>query len=110
VLAYEQVLPLAAATWRQAANVLKAEGLPFKVHTPAGALRFASERSAQDFIEVTLDTSRRPVALVGRVVLARGGQVIDRETVVAEGDAVAEVDEQRLLEFLLEELAPFVVR
>jgi hypothetical protein len=108
--AFEALLPVVAATWRVAANVLKAEGHAFNVHTPAGTLRFASDRSAEDFIELTLDTTRRPVAVVGRTGLARGHRVIDRETVVAQGDQIPALTDEALLQFLLAELEPFVER
>jgi hypothetical protein len=107
---FAQLLPHATAGWKVVASVLKAEGHPFKVNTPAGALRLASDRSPDDFIEIGLDTSRRPVAVVGRTGLTRGRRVIDREVVIAEGDAVTTLDEQTLLTFLLEELGPFVER
>lgn len=107
---FEALLPLATAAWKQAANVLKAEGHAFTLHTPAGVLRFVSDKSAEDYVEVALDTTRRPVAVVGRTRLARGRRVIDRESVVAEGEAVAGLGEEALLDFLLRELEPFVER
>jgi hypothetical protein len=108
--AFDRLLPLVAATWRQVANILKVEGHAFSLHSPAGALRFASERSADDFVEIALETARRPVALVGRTRFTRGRQVIDRELIVAEADQIATLDEERLLDFLLQELEPFVER
>lgn len=108
--AAEALLPAAAALWKQAANVLRAEGFPFQVQTPAGALRFVSDRSPDDFVEVTLDTTRRPVALLGRVGLVRGRRHLDREVVVAEGHAVETIGDRQVLEFLLDALEPFVER
>lgn len=108
--AFEALLPAASATWRVAANVLKAEGHAFKLHSPAGVLRFASDRSAEDFVEVTLDTGRRPVAVVGRTGLSRGHRVIDRETVIAQGDQILALTDEALLRFLLTELEPFIER
>lgn len=108
--AFEALLPAAAPLWQQAASVLRAEGYAFRVFTPSDSLRFASERSGGDFIEITLDTSRRPVALVGRTCVTRGHRVIDRETIVAEGDAVPGVDAEAIFRFLLGELEPLVER
>lgn len=108
--AYDALLPLVATAWRQVANALRVEGHAFTVHSPSSALRFASDRSADDFIELSLDTSRRPAALWLQVRLVRGHRVIEREIVVAEGDAVAEVSEQQLITVLLDELEPFVQR
>lgn len=108
--AFDAVLPVAATAWRQVANVLRAEGHAFTVNSPSGSLRFASDRSADDFIELSLDTSRRPATAVLQVRLARGHRVIERESTVAEGDAVTELEEERLVAVLLDELEPFLQR
>src|SRR5512134_3761209 len=70
--AMEALLPETAPVWRVVANVLKAEGHPFTIQTPGGALRFVSDRSHEDFVEVVLDTTTDPVEVIGRVGLARG--------------------------------------
>ncbi|MGE3841546.1 MAG: hypothetical protein AB7I50_08160 [Vicinamibacterales bacterium] len=108
--AYDALLPNVATAWRQVANALRVEGHAFTVHTPSSALRFASDRSADDFIELSLDTSRRPAALWLQVRLARGHRVIERELILAEGEAVAGVTEEQLIAALLDELEPFVQR
>jgi hypothetical protein len=108
--AFEALLPQVVASWKQVANILKAEGYAFTVHTPAGLVRLASDRAADDFIEVTLETARRPVAVVTRTRFARGRHVVERESIVAEGAAVERLDEERLLDVLLQELDPFVER
>ena len=54
VVFLEQV---AVPLFRQVANVLKAEGYPFDVFTPGGSVRLMSETNADDFIELTLDTT-----------------------------------------------------
>ena len=51
-----------------------------------------------------------PVAVVVHTRLSRGHRVIDRESVVAEGDDVMALDAERLLSVLLSELEPFVER
>ncbi len=108
--AFERVLPATATAWRQVASALRAEGHAFTVHTPSSSLRFASDRSADDFIELTLDTSRRPPALVIQARMTRGHRVIERETIVAEGNDVQGIDEEGLVSALLLELEPFVER
>jgi hypothetical protein len=105
---FAELLPHAAAVWKQASNVLRAENHAFTVQTPAGLLRFTSDRSADDFVEVTLDTARRPVAILARTRMTRGRRVVDRESLVAEGTEVATVDEVRLLDVLLTELEPLI--
>jgi hypothetical protein len=108
--AFAKLLPNAAATWKIALNVLKAEGHAFSIQTPTGMLRAVAERSGDDYIEVALDTSRRPPAVVVRTRMSRGRHVIDRESVVAEGDNVIALTDERLLAVLLAEIEPFVER
>ncbi len=107
---FSRLQPEIAALWRQVANVLKVEGHPFAIHTPAGSVRFASERYPDSFVEVSVDTSRRPVAIVGRTIFARGRQITDRETVVAEAGDLAAYEADRAVEFLGSELVPFLER
>ena len=48
---------VATPVFRMFANVAKAEGHGFAVFTPAGGVRLASERHADDFMEIWLDTT-----------------------------------------------------
>ena len=107
---WETLHPAAAASWKIALNVLRAEGHHFSLQTPSGMLRVVSDRSAEDYVEVLLDTSQRPPAVLARTRLSRGRRVIDRETIVADGDRVPDLTEERLLHVLLTELEPFVER
>ena len=43
--------------FRQVASALKAEGHHFTVFTPGGGVRLMSDKSSDDFIELSLDTS-----------------------------------------------------
>jgi hypothetical protein len=108
--AFQTVLPLGVAVWRHAAGALRAEGHPFALHTPAGALRLAPERAPADFIEIALDTAQHPPAVVLRTRLTRGRHVVDGEVIVGEGPGIGELDEERFLSILLEALGPFVER
>ena len=56
--AYETFLHRTAVpVFQQVANVLRVEGYPFVVHTPAGSVRLASEKSGNDYVELRLDTT-----------------------------------------------------
>lgn len=94
---------------RQLASILKAEGYAFTVFTPSGAARFASDKNAEDFIEITLDTAGGAPRVVGRVSRSRGRRVVDAEHVIASGDPEM-ITEEELLAFLLKELEAFVER
>jgi hypothetical protein len=99
-----------AQVFRQTAQALRAEGYPFQVFTPAGSIRLASERSGDDYVELTLDTTRRPVAVILRSSSARGRRILEDERVVFEGPNIDQIDGERLLGFVLEALSPFLER
>lgn len=94
---------------RQIANVLKTENYQYSVFTPSGAVRLASDRSGEDFIELTLDTAGDAPQVVAHISRARGRRVIEEEKIVGRGDP-ASITEQELLAFLLKELEPLVER
>ncbi len=94
---------------KQIANVLKIEGYSFTVFTPSGGVRLMSDRSADDYLEITLDTDRDPPQVVGHIGRSRGRRILEAERVIGSGDP-ASISEQDLLEFLLKELEPFVER
>ena len=92
---------------RQVANALKVQGFPFGVYTPSGSVRLASERSADDYIELTLDTSGEEPVILGHSCRARGRRIVERERPIGSGH-VRDVTEEQVLGFLLEELEPLV--
>ena len=98
---------VAVPLFRQVANALKADGYAFTVFTPSDSVRLMSDRSADDYIELTLDTADNPPRVVGQISRARGRRVIDAERAVGAPDAVTE---EQLLDFLLKELEAFVER
>jgi hypothetical protein len=107
--AYELVLDAEIApTVRQLAQVLKAQGYNFSVQTPAGAVRMVTERSADDFLEIALDVTRRPAAVLARVQYTRGRRLLDDERVVAEGEVIGALEAERVLQVLLDLIEPFV--
>ena len=92
------------------AGALSAEGHLFKVFTPAGSVRLASQKSQDDFIELVLDTDSDPPQVLGRISRGRGRRSISHERPVRRGTAVADLNEDDVLTFLLEEIVPFVER
>ena len=95
---------------QQIAQALKAEGQPFRVDTPAGRVRLVSERSADDHVELALDTSGQAPMVVGSVNRTRGRERVSDEHILASGTAMASLDDERLLEFFTGVLGPFVER
>lgn len=108
--AYAQFLDLVAVPlFRQVANILKASGYAFSVFTPSGSVRLMSDRNAEDYIELSLETSGEEPMVVGLSRRARGRRVIENERAIAEL-SVAHLTEDHVLEYLLKELEPFVER
>jgi hypothetical protein len=108
--AYSQFLDtIAVPLFRQVANVLKASGYSFTVFTPSGAVRLMSDKSAEDYIELSLDTSGTEPMVLGRSSRARGRRVVENERAIAEV-SVAHLTEEHVVEYLLQELQPFVER
>jgi hypothetical protein len=108
---YERFLEtVATPVFRMFTVALKAEGHLFSLSTPRGSVRMAPERSSDDFIEVALDSSRRPPVVVGRAVHTRGREVTSVERVIRERAAVSDLTDEDVLEFLLAEIGPFVER
>jgi hypothetical protein len=108
--AYERFLEVSAIpVFRQVAGALKASSYPFTVFTPGGSVRLMSDKSSEDYIELSLDTSGEHPVVIGRTSRARGRRVIESERPMAQ-KTVGELTEEDVLEFVMKEIAPFVER
>ncbi|MCA1560746.1 MAG: hypothetical protein LC804_10930 [Acidobacteria bacterium] len=108
---YEPFLEgVAGPVFKLFALALNAEGLPFKVFTPAGSVRLASEKSGDDFIELALDAEHDPPQVLGRASRGRGRRVTASERPVQEGAKVQDLTDEDVLQFLLREIGPFIER
>jgi len=106
---YERFLEFAVPLFKQVAQALKASGYSFTVFTPGGSVKLMSDKSADDYIELSLDSSGENPVVVGRVSRTRGSRVMDSELPIAQKQ-VAELTEEDVLEFVLKVIAPFVER
>lgn len=97
------IIPL----FRQVAGVLRVEKHLFTVFTPSGSVRLSSDRGAEDFVEVFLDTAGDTPSVIGHTSRNRGHRVIESEQVIGTPDALTEAG---VLEFLLKAIEPFVER
>jgi hypothetical protein len=75
------------------------------VFTPSGSVRLMSDRSAQDFIEISLDASGDEPSVMGHASRSRGRRVVESERAMGNPESLTESD---VLEFLLKELEGFV--
>jgi hypothetical protein len=108
---YERFLnDVAIPLFRQAATVLKGEGHPFTVNTPAGSVRLASEHAPDDYLELELDATAAPPQVIGRTsVRARRGHRLE-ERALAPNKPVRELAEEDVSVFLVSEVRKLVVR
>jgi hypothetical protein len=90
------------------AAALVAEGHRFKVFTPAGSVRLASERASDDYIELSLDATQDPPAVVGTISRGRGRGQVTAERPLRPGAAVSDLSEDDVLDFVLSEIAPIL--
>jgi hypothetical protein len=108
---YEEFLRARAVpVFHTFASALVAEGHRFKVFTPADAVRLASDSTADDYIELTLDTNADPPVVMGRTSRGRGRRLVTSERPVKETTQIAELTDEDVLSFLVDEIVPFVER
>jgi len=100
----------ATPVFQQVAGALKAERHAFTVFTPASSVRLASDRSPEEFIELTLDDTSDPPAVLGRTSRGRGRRMTSTERVLGEGKTIAELTEEDVLTFLLDEITSLIER
>jgi hypothetical protein len=108
---YESFLDqIAVPVFRQIANILRAEGHLFTVFTPGGGVRLASDRSGEDYIELTFDTTGAEPHVIGHARRHRGRRVHESEMPLGGGSPVSDLTEEDVLAFVLRELESLVER
>jgi len=100
----------AAPLFHQVAVALKAEGHQFKVFTPESSIRLAAERSADEFIELSLDSSSDPPAVIGRTTRGRGRRTVSTERPLKESAPIADLTDEDVLAFVVEEITRLLER
>jgi hypothetical protein len=101
---------LAVPLFRQTSSVLRAEGYLFNLFTPSGGVRLMSDKSADDFIELVLDTTGAVPQVMGRTSRAWGNRTNVSEQPLNPSGPIREVTEADVLAFLLKALEQFVER
>ena len=99
---------LAVPLFRQTSSVLRAEGYLFNLFTPSGGVRLMSDKSADDFIELVLDTTGAVPQVMGRTSRAWGNRTNVSEQPLNPSGPIREVTEADVLAFLLKALEQFV--
>jgi hypothetical protein len=109
--AYDGILEtVAVPAFHTVVNALVGEGYRFKVTTPGRAVRLSPERSAEDFVELALDTERDAPAIVLAASRGRGRRAVTAERILRDGPRIAELTEEDIVTALLDELIPFIER
>jgi hypothetical protein len=107
--AYEAFLQNAAIpVFRMFANILKAEGYPFEVATPAGGVRLQSERHRDDAVEIELDTTADPPQPLVTITRNRGSRVVQSDRSIKWNTPLEQLTEDDVIEMVLEELRPWL--
>jgi hypothetical protein len=101
---------VATPTVTAVAQSLSAEGHAYRVTTPGGAVRMASDRSNRTYLEIRLDTGGREPQLVARIGRERGSRVLEDERPICEGLAIGAVTDEHLLAALLDLLPELIER
>ena len=101
---------LAVPIFRQASGVLRAEGYLFSLFTPSGGVRMMSDKSADDFIELVLDTTGAAPQVMGRTSRSWGNRTNVSEQPLNPAGPIREIAEADVLEFLLKAIERFVDR
>ena len=100
----------AVPTFHTFAAALVAEGYRFKVFTPAESVKLASEGGGENFIEIVLDSTIDPPRVTGHTSRSRGRRSMSSERPIRPGAGPADLTEDDVLDFLVEEIAAFVER
>ena len=106
----ERVASTAVPAFTKLQPALAAENHRFTMSTPAESVRLARERSAEEFIELALDTDRDVPAVLLRSVHGRGRRIVSSERIVREGDAIASLSEEDIVGAVADELVAFIER
>ena len=105
---YEAFLDrIAIPVFKQVANVLRVENYMFTVFTPGGSVRLMSDRAAEDYVELELDTTGDEPLVNGHASRSRGRRVIESERPIG---TPATLTEEDVLSFVLKSLEPLVDR
>jgi hypothetical protein len=101
---------IATPVFRMVANAARGEGHLFSVFTPAEGIRLVSDRHAEDFIEVWLDTTIDPPQVATRVNRVRGGNVTTTEGQLRADAPISALADEDVLAFLLASIGLLVER
>jgi len=101
---------VATPTVNAVAQSLSAEGYPYRVTTPGGAVRMSSDRSGRTYLEIRLDTSGPAPQVVAEVGRERGSRVFADERPICQGMPVDAITDEHLLAAIVEAMGDLIER
>jgi len=101
---------VAFPTLSAVAQSLSAEGYPYKVTTPGGAVRMTSDRSRRTYVEIRLDTTGAEPQVIAEMGRERGSHVFTDERPVAATTPIEAITDEQVLADLLELLPELIER
>ena len=101
---------IATPVFRTVASVLASEGYPYKVFTPAGGVRLASDRAGHSFVDLRLDTAGDAPQVVAEVSRERGSRTLSDDRPVREGAPIDTLTDEDVLAFLLDAIGELIER
>ena len=106
--AYELFLMnTAVPVFRQIANALRAEKLPFELQTPSNGVKLISDRN-RDGIEIELDASVDPPQPMIVSTHTRGSRVVRSERPVKDNAPIEDITEDDVIERVMEQIRPWL--
>ncbi len=107
--AYEIFLDeIAIPTFRQIANVLRVEGIPFELQTPSDGVRLVSDRNRDDVISLELDATQDPPQIMVSALRSWGSRVLRTEHAVKERTSIELITAEDVVDRVLEDLRPWL--
>lgn len=109
--AFDTFLPeVATPAFHALAQAMVGEGYHYKVLTPGRSVRLSSEFAPDDFLELSLDTTRESPCLVLTASHGRGRRNVSEERPLFDGRPLSEVTQDDLVDALLREISPLISR
>lgn len=108
---YAAFLPaVATPAFTAVAQALSAEGHTYRVTTPGGGVRLASERSPRTYIDLRLDTSGPDPVVMAEISRERGHRVLVDDRPLGAGRAIASLTDEDVVSLLVDVLGDVIER
>jgi hypothetical protein len=101
------LMGIAVPVFRQIANALRSENLPFEVQTPSNGVRLVSDRNREG-IEIALDASMDPPQPTIVSTYTKGSRVVRHERPLKDNATIESITEDDVIDRVMEEIRPWL--